>query len=405
MNLKKILNLNFLISFFIIQICIFHVGLPLYVDITISILLTFIFRNILVSTITMTIFICLFIFTNLIYDAQIDYRAHEMLSTKNNHYLPNQNIKIVQPFGDLFAIGEQNKNLQEIVEPRKIQFVTDKKGFRNQKINNNNAYLLIGDSFIVGNGTTQTEILSEQMSDRLNKPIYNLSYPGDPMMYEHNLNNNLHLLSEKKNILLFYFEGNDFERVEEKSEIIINSRNFFTEIILKLEELKTNYLNMIYPRNFKFVRIINRKTLPSYVYIKNFITGKTKAYESFEKISVKKIGNSKVGFLKDYNEITSAKSLKTYVWKDKELLKKIKYVIFIPTKYRVYNKVEKNIPLKVLKKGYESKSIKVIDLTNILQEAANYQIKKNKYVFWRDDTHWNGLGISAVADHLVKQLK
>ena len=82
-----------------------------------------------------------------------------------------------------------------------------------------------------------------------------------------------------------------------------------------------------------------------------------------------------------------------------------RYVVFIPTKYRVYHDLDKNLPLEILQKGYEKFSTEVIDLTPVLKSAAIEKSKQGKFVFWRDDTHWNGMGIEAVANHLAKKLK
>ena len=50
-------------------------------------------------------------------------------NSSNFDFLLFKDIEFVQPYGDLFAIGMQDKALSEIVEPRKIRFVTDKNGF------------------------------------------------------------------------------------------------------------------------------------------------------------------------------------------------------------------------------------------------------------------------------------
>ena len=35
----------------------------------------------------------------------------------------------------------------------------------------------------------------------------------------------------------------------------------------------------------------------------------------------------------------------------------------------------------------------VVDLTEIFIKHAQLKLSKNKYLFWRDDTHWNPDGI------------
>jgi len=409
---------SFLLSFLILLIAIFHIGLPLYADLMVSFTIAIILRNWLASLITSIALLSSFIVINFVFEQQIHYRAHEMLAGSQGKYLPNQDIKIVQPYGDLFAIGLQelimftpDNALSAIIEPRKIRFVTDKNGYRNRAFQNNPDYILIGDSFVVGNGTTQDETLSEQIANKLDQKIYSLSHPGSPQQYEQYLGNSPFLSDENKNILLFYFEGNDFAEENNLSATFstndFNVGHFLKTFVSQLEHYKLLYLNKIYPKKFKLVRIINRKGRLSYLQIYAFIKGLSDAGATkiTPKVVVESIGDSKVGFLKTYNDKSLSKSLNTYIWTNKDLLKKIKYVVFIPTKYRVYHELEENIALKTLIKGYEGTAIPVIDLTSTLREVAKRYLSTNRFVFWRDDTHWNGLGISAAAELLADLLR
>lgn len=390
------------ISFIIFFLGIFHIGLPLYLDFIICTILALLFQSVIVSLITVFLLIISFILMNIVYIPQINYRAHEILQTTNRKYLPNMNIEMVQPFGDLYAIGSQNEHLDEIVEARDIIFTTDSLGYRNQKFQSEPNYLLIGDSFIVGNGTSQYEILSEQLEKILGEKIYNLGYPGYPQNYENTLKENEIFKTNKKNIILFYFEGNDFWLpIDLNKEVKTLSR--IKSIIQKLETYKSNYLLSIYPNNFQFVRLINRKGQKSYADIYHLLTNYRNIPHK-SKIMTEEIFGEKVGFLRLYNEISEAEVLETYIWDDADLIKSIKYVVFIPTKYRVYHDLDRNLPLEILRKGYEEFSVEVIDLTHVLRSAAMEQGKYGKFVYWRDDTHWNGIGIGAVANYLAGTL-
>ena len=89
----------------------------------------------------------------------------------------------------------------------------------------------------------------------------------------------------------------------------------------------------------------------------------------------------------------------------KRLLDKVKAIVFIPTKYRVYHNLVVNNPLKILIQNYRNYSIPVIDLTKVLTESAKKELSNDKYLFWRDDTHWNGDGIKIVTEYLSQELK
>ena len=171
---------NFIFSFIIFFIGISHIGTPIFVDILISLIGAITLCSWVKSLATVTIILILNIFLNSIYQIQIDYRANEMLATKDGVYVKNQNIIIQQPYGDLIAVTKNHKDFENLIEPREIEFITDKLGYRNRKLFKSPDLILVGDSFIVGNGVTQNEILSEQLSIKNDIDVYSLSYPGGP---------------------------------------------------------------------------------------------------------------------------------------------------------------------------------------------------------------------------------
>ena len=62
--------------------------------------------------------------------------------------------------------------------------------------------------------------------------------------------------------------------------------------------------------------------------------------------------------------------------------------------------------MEALKKLYSNNCIPIINLTNRLREVAGQLVLKNEYVFWRDDTHYNNIGINILSltdkiDHLT----
>jgi hypothetical protein len=44
--------------------------------------------------------------------------------------------------------------------------------------------------------------------------------------------------------------------------------------------------------------------------------------------------------------------------------------------------------------------IEVEDLTNILIISAEKNLKKNRFIYWRDDTHWNEFGIFSAMKYI-----
>lgn len=79
-------------------------------------------------------------------------------------------------YGDLAAIAGD----PAVREPRRIRFVTDEAGFRNERIPPQIDLLVLGDSFGAGWGTTQDRIFARLLESKYGRRAYNLSYPGGP---------------------------------------------------------------------------------------------------------------------------------------------------------------------------------------------------------------------------------
>ena len=93
---------------------------------------------------------------------------------------------MLMPYGDIYSMIENSKRkeLSDTKEPRVVKFKTDKYGLRNNLDIMSSDILLVGDSFIVGNGITQEKIPSEILSKLTNKKIANIAFPGGPKNYE-----------------------------------------------------------------------------------------------------------------------------------------------------------------------------------------------------------------------------
>ena len=97
-------------------------------------------------------------------------------------------------FGDLYFIdGGLNTKREKIVEPRVQHFKTDVHGLRNDRSTiENSDYILVGDSFISGQGTSQEDIPANILSDIINKKVATLSWAGNsPKDYEELIKNYL----------------------------------------------------------------------------------------------------------------------------------------------------------------------------------------------------------------------
>mgnify|MGYP003706303677 FL=1 len=160
----------------------------------------------------------------------------------------------------------------------------------------------------------------------------------------------------------------------------------------------------MYPRWFKFSKLVNRKSRISYSFVKDLIFGGNSTQVD-ERVIVEEIEGQKVGFLKNYNDVSYAADVSTYIWSRNSILNRVKYVFFIPTKHRVYYELDSNIPLQILTEGYRKLGVPVIDLTPTLKFEAKLKLESGEFIYWRDDTHWNGMGISAAANFIGNLLQ
>ena len=394
---------------------IIHLALPIWFDFLISIILYLLIKEKkLIITTSLSIFFCSLVFSYFWGDYKQDeiyFRPHEKWL---NSKFYKKNIKDFMPktYGDLYAKMQEDerKKYLNIKQSRDIYFKTDEYGLRNN-INVKNAdFILVGDSFVVGNGNTQNHIPSEVLSKLLNKKVANIAFPGAPANYEKNLLEFEKIIPSKSKIILFYFEGNDFANkdINKKQEDKINKK-FHSKLLYKtwvyyniLEHGKDIYLARIYSSKqvfFKLIRrnsyAINQKIFDNlyYLYEQRLLNSKTSKKEKF---FVKNINGEDIAFYNNYASKTKKKAnFYTYIFKDSNILEKIKFVIFIPTKYRVYSdyfneNINENLPFDFLKNEYQKLSIPVYDITNTLKS----ELKNNNLVYWRDDTHWNYNGIN-----------
>jgi hypothetical protein len=86
-------------------------------------------------------------------------------------------------------------------------------------------------------------------------------------------------------------------------------------------------------------------------------------------------------------------------------------IVLVPNKHTVYRhllegKQKKPIGgqdlLPELASALRAAGISAIDLTPVLRRQADAAFSQNKYVYWRNDTHWNADGVGIAADEIVR---
>jgi hypothetical protein len=307
-------------------------------------------------------------------------------------YKKNVDVNFQMPHGDLVAMNPFTT--AKLREPRVVRFKTDFYGLRNDNDYGGQKVILSGDSFVAGTGNDQKSILVNSLK-QFGVNAYSIAMPDNPQAYLLMIRAFLKNLEKDVSVLIFIFEGNDFIGIEERDDL----PNFY-------DKLKLQYLKKIQPL----------LKAPNYIFsMSRQVTNRLLKAEN-KIVRIYKIGNQEVGFYDHYIEYAGSDSIKFVIGNaSAEIMKRIKGVFFVPTKYRVYHEMIQDIkrpkvtnPAKgylELVKFFSNFNIPVIDLSIPLKQEAHALIKEDKYVYWRDDTHWNEYGIRVAALEVSKFIK
>lgn len=316
------------------------------------------------------------------------YRPHEMLASYDERfgpvYRPNGHVTMRTPHGDIQAIANVG-----VYEPREEIFITDSLGFRNARDYRGERYVLVGDSFIAGNGNTQACLLSEELRRAHGVETYNLGYMGDLAAYSRRIKGFQAAHGPDFQVLLFVFEGNDFVRWDEIGAPSTTSgfgyKAFFQSTSL------WRYSRWLYRR------LSRAESEPSPVVM---------------------LGGAPMAFYSGYREVV----LHETEWDEaqlrfaamfKDLHDRIAHIFFIPEKYRVYHSLLPGaggaaLPNKqwdYLERSARQAGIPVTNLTGPLTGEARRLLPAGRYVYWRDDSHWNCDGVAVAARMVAAALE
>jgi len=421
--MKKIIL--YLILFFFTFISISLLGLPIIIDLIFCIVILIILKKNFFSVLIFNLLIVTVIFiTNISFGKnqkyEFFYRGHEKYITKNKSYQKNITDTIFMPHGDIYAIDLGfNEKRENIKESRKQKFVTDSYGMRNDKTDIDEAdIILVGDSYITGNGTSQEYIPSNTLSKVSGKKVAILSVGGlDSKDYEIFITKYLGKIRKDAKIFIFYFEGNDFMTVKKSRIENFDDTKYFEwggqklpiisgKIRIAYERLERNkdkfLLKVLSEKNY-FLRNIRAK---SHIMYKKFFA---EFHNSRSKIKYFDIQNKTVGFYY-FEDPKIETDYTTHIIQNKKILERINGVFYIPTKIRVYSPFIESVNFETdqkfsfLSNSYSKLKIPVFNLTEILTESASNYLSNNKYIYWRDDTHWNPNGILEAMNFVNKVL-
>ena len=405
-------------SNFLLILGIFACGLPVWADLFIFAIVFYICRGnaagkflISISLLTgITLFSILVIDENNTTARTWD-RDHERWS-RGKVYEKNVDDVIHMKFGDLLwgAVNQKQDYRDELIKtPRTVRFVTDKYGFRNDPdhaIENANV-ILVGDSFVVANGISQKDTPAVLLSAKSQLKVASMAHPGAPQDYFDLIKDYSKFTRADARFIIFFFEGNDFGGgVPSYNQC---DHKVLAEVYSKYERaelLKDQLFSVIFQHHKTFIlKIRNRVHYINARYLKP--CGSTNGFVRYIKLK-----GQWLGFFEPYiSASTQQYEGPLHLDVPLNIKNKISAFVFIPTKFRVYQEAVHfldvrlgNLPSK-FKESSLQLGIPVIDLSVCLKEKAVELLPKDKYVFWRDDTHWSPEGIEAAMTCLSKFLK
>jgi hypothetical protein len=326
-------------------------------------------------------------------DQAIYYRFHERFATwdpRHGHraYLPGVSWQALEPHGDLQILtGEP------IAEPRRVLFHSDSEGFRNDADFAGEPWVLIGDSFVVGVGCSQPDMLSARLAAR-GIHAYSLAHPGGPLDYESYWRSFVARHGRSSKPVLFMFEGNDFPETvgaRERSGWWVALDHGVRDAAAPLTRLAT------------------------YRVTRSLLARWTKRGEvDGEQVEVRPLAGARLAFWNRESRHARATELEDMALTDAafaRLAPDLAAVFFIPTKYRVYQRwlePEERLPnasWQHLARLCEQYGVPCTDLTPALVSRSEQLLAEGRFTWWRDDTHWNGEGIDAAAERVAEVLR
>ncbi|MFC1705809.1 hypothetical protein ACFL59_03190 [Planctomycetota bacterium] len=326
-------------------------------------------------------------------DQRIYYRPHELLAVYDDdrghsRYRPNVQLTMDTPHGDL-----QTMTTMPIAVPRRVVFQTDPEGFRNRRGAEGSDYVAVGDSFVAGTGTTQEDILTEQLRRKHRLHVHNLAHAGDVTDYDRLIASFTERHGVASPVLLFLFEGNDFVWLKRKggpgapfaARLSHGWKEYF-----KLLSTTGIYRTMRSLRD----RLKHRSDI-----------------RASKKVRVEDLGGETLAFYVPYilvSERATCPRLPELEALLTRLRRRIAAVFFIPTKHRVYESwLRPEQPLPHAQWAYltticGSRDVRCIDLTEPLVRRSKELVEEGLFTFWPDDSHWNGHGIAVAAEAVAR---
>ncbi len=274
-------------------------------------------------------------------------------------------------------------------------YLSDRFGFNNPDYEWDSLsvdYAIIGDSFLDGTCVNRPHDISSVLRKITNKSILNLSYSGNgPLKYYATLKE--YIDDRFRNILLFFFEGNDFDDLEKEINQEILSKYFLDENFIQNLKEEQSSIDEYGVRLVEQVYNERKKNLYKKKETKLNIENKNK-FNFLEFIKLYKVRAKYNLFVFDNSRKNFEKILEKFQKLSHEYNAKI-YVVYLPS----YNRYLENKNFKSLKKvkQYSEKfNFTFINMDKLVFSKVSDPLKL--FPFGMPGGHYNEMGYQKIAE-------
>lgn len=322
-------------------------------------------------------------------------------------FVPGGRYFSARAYGDLAALG----NLPEARQYRSERFSTDALGFRNPEGEGPASAIVVGDSFTVGSGVDDDQVLTRQLGRRLGRRFYNAGgIEPDP---DRILVLARRLGMEAGLVIHEYHEG--YEPPVVPSRMRRRYQNALAAVppvmgaaVGRLRGwLTVSPLRIVCERALKHVR--DDRILPN----------------SYARAVVRASLVNGEPMLFRLSSISRARrprgaSAAYWRWMQGELRRGglDLVVVLVPSKYTVYEPLLEEGKalsgaggegyLERLEAALGGAGVPVVNLTGVMRAESKRALERGEYLYWRDDVHWNARGIeiasAAIAERLPRSI-
>lgn len=312
-------------------------------------------------------------------------------------------------YGDLAALAGDRR----VRQYRDIRFVTDRFGFRNEPTaggptERDAEVVILGDSFGVGDGTTQEHTWTTRLQRAYGLEIYNLSVPGSPWQEFMTLALESNRLRTRRGAVLVWalVGANDLDEYYPGDLSQLPWNGPFGTLLQSFKTFQGRSPVRLALQRFRYASRAPR------VLVRDLGNGKTVLFlpEYAERARRSR------GDIVTHRNFTSFSATFAATVELARLKALTLTVLAVPSKEEIYSWLLDGVPpwstprspsgfSTVLNEMAELAGVRFLDLAPLLTDASRAAFENSgELLWWDDDTHWNVRGHAVVAAVIYERL-